>query len=107
MKDVISILQSRVAKRSNEIRKFSDDTYEGRLSLVDGEYVESPALCNMLAKEQKQDKRILAEIVRLRRQGRKYRHAKALLTSINYFQKMSEKEVLEMENKILAARWGV
>ncbi len=68
MKDVISVLQSRLAKRSNEICKFSDDTYEGRLSLADGEYVESQALCNLLAEEQKQDKRILAEIVRLRRE---------------------------------------
>lgn len=63
MKDVISILQSRIAKRSNEIRKFSNAVYENKLILT-----YSGLLCDLLTKEQKQDKRILAEIIRLRRE---------------------------------------
>lgn len=95
MKDVISILQSRVAKRENVIALFEQARNYNNFF-------------RHLIEQQKQDKRILAEIVRLRREivdGKKGRkdvlelgcdrieaHAKAL--------EKSRKEVEELRAQI-------
>lgn len=74
MKDVISILQSRIAKRQKVIAKFmlpkySETTTErSRFTLIRTAYPPNHPEVICLAKEQKQDKRILAEIVQLRRE---------------------------------------
>lgn len=75
MKDVISILQSRIAKRKKGFLKlmmpvYKDEDVFGRsqYNKVRDGLKPNHASVVALAKEQKQDKRILAEIVRLRRE---------------------------------------
>lgn len=117
MKDVISILQSRIAKRENFITQLlmpRGVPYQQEDGSVGTKWISAftPAHQTIvqLAKEQKQDKRILAEIVKLRREAKQQRRAKALRDvlhkGIKRCQEMTEQEVLEMENKVLAARWG-
>lgn len=109
MKDVISILQSRIAKRATFMNKehvcltYSDGSTDFKTMAQEPHHFDSI----YHTAQQKTDKRILAEIVKLRRESRKLRYAKALLVSVNHCLEMSEQEVLEMENKILQARWGV
>lgn len=112
MKDVISILQSRVAKRSALMNKeivciyYEDGSFDVKTMAQEPHHFDSIPHTT----QQKTDKRILAEIVRLRREVKQQRRAKALRAvlhkGIKRCQEMSEQEVLEMENKILAARWG-
>lgn len=75
MKDVISMLQSRVAKRKKEFFKlmmplYKDEDVFGRSEynkIRDGLKPNHPAVV-ALAEQQKTDKHILAEIIRLRRE---------------------------------------
>lgn len=71
MKDVISILQSRIAKRENEITTAEESPCYCPLCRADGAYAEQREEVNYLAKQQREDKRILAEIVKLRRKTRR------------------------------------
>jgi hypothetical protein len=82
MKDVISILQSRIANRENEIAIFESGVYEGRLTLIDGGYVEARPLIRILAKQQKEDKRVLAEIVKLRRVAKIVKRQEAIMVAL-------------------------
>lgn len=109
MKDVISILQSKIAKRSRVISSRTTS----RWVMEFGEKVLKAPMYNHnhprivhLAEQQKQDKRILAEIVQLRREAKQQQRVKAISEALERCEEMSEQEVLEMENKVLAARWG-
>jgi hypothetical protein len=102
MKDVISILQSRIAKRENEIAIFESGYYDGRLTLVDGEYVEARPFIRILAKQQKEDKRILAEIVKLRRVAKTRKRSNPYMLS----QLLEGHETEEMQTAIMAAHFG-
>ncbi len=99
MKDVISILQSRIAKRANEITTFESGFYDGRLTLVDGEYIEARPLIRFLAKQQKEDKRILAEIVKLRRVAKTRKRS----NPYTFSQLLEGHEAEEMQTAIMAA----
>ena len=119
MKDVIPILQSRIARRKKEYFKLMIPVYKDAdvfgyseyNKVRDGLKPNHPDVV-ALAKEQKQDKRILAEIVQLRREAKRQQRVKAICAALERCEEMSEQEVLEMERSvkeidtILAARWG-
>lgn len=109
MKDVISILQSRIAKRAVFMNKehvcitYEDGSVDFKTMAQEPHHFDSI----YHTAQQKTDKRILAEIVHLRREAKQQRRVKAICAALERCEKMSEQEVLEMENKILSARWGV
>ena len=108
MKDVISILQSRIAKRAAFMNKeyvcitYEDGSMDFKTMAQEPHHFDS---IYHIA-QQKTDKRVLAEIIRLRREAKQQRRVKAISEALERCEEMSEQEVLEMENKVLAARWG-
>lgn len=108
MKDVISILQSRIAKRAVFMNKehvcitYEDGSFDVKTMAQEPHHFDSI----YHTAQQKTDKRILAEIVRLRREAKQQQRVKAICAALERCEEMSEQEVLEMGNKILAARCG-
>jgi len=90
MKDVISILQSRIAKRLKEFSKLTNRAYAyedmfGRTiynHVRDGLPPNHPDVV-ALAKQQKEDKRILAEIVKLRRVAKIVKRQEAIMVALD------------------------
>lgn len=104
MKHPISILQSRIAKRSKLISDAMLPLYESPRMLGYSRYTKirdglSPNHPKIvyLAQQQKEDKKILAEIVRL---GRQLKECDVILD------RFYKAESAEMDDKILEARWG-
>lgn len=104
MKHPISILQSRIAKRSKLISDSMLPLYESprllgysrHTKIRDGLSPNHPKIV-YLSQQQKEDKKILAEIIWLRRQIKVY-------DGVLYG--LYKAECAEMDNKILEARWG-
>jgi hypothetical protein len=102
MKDVISILQSRIAKRLKEFRDLTVLVDVVECSITPAYQPRMHPEVAILAKQQKEDKRILAEIIKLRRVAKTRKRSNPYALS----QLLEGHETEETQTAIMDAYFG-
>lgn len=93
MKDVISILQSRIAKRSAKIHWLRESLCDCHDCVADGSFYDQEEKLTQQTKQQKEDKRILAEIIKLRRVAKVVKRQEAIMRALDSVYEPAEIEL--------------